>query len=121
MNGQNYNGYEASRKVTEFYTRLYNKKPRECSWAYRPDTTLSEQEKTGLAQEIPMAEFTRVLMNCLANGKSPGNDGLTIGLYRVLWKELNGPYLAMLKDTITQSKMQASQSQSIVCLIPKKG
>ena len=56
----------------------------------------------------------------LKNKRTPGNDGLTAGLYKCHWKLLEPYFMACLDESITQGELSHSQKQGIVRLIEKK-
>ena len=60
-------------------------------------------------------------LNSMPNNKAPGDDGLTVLLYKKFWKELSKPLLDCLRENIIKGEMTTSQKRSVIRLIQKKG
>jgi hypothetical protein len=56
----------------------------------------------------------------MKSGKAPGNDGLTVSLYRALWKQLKVPLMEAFEEGILEERLCPSQTQAIIRLIRKK-
>jgi len=70
---------------------------------------------------VTAGEFHKAVFKSMNPGKSPGNDGLTVGLYKALWAELKDPLYQSVKEGIRKGRMGPSQTQSVIRLIQKKG
>jgi len=81
---------------------------------------ISDEEKKELEKEFTMNEIYNIVFKKMHQGKSPGNDGLTLGLYQVLWSHLKDPLLKSLREARIKGQMSNSQKQSIIRLIQKK-
>ena len=46
-------------------------------------------------------------------GKSPGNDGITVGLLKAIWDEIEGHFFMAVNESITKGELSASQKQSM--------
>ena len=57
----------------------------------------------------------------MKNNKSPGQDGLTVELYKVFWDDLKDLYYASLLKSIQIGILPFSQRNAIISLIHKKG
>ena len=55
------------------------------------------------------------------NGKTPGNDGITIEFYKKLWDILADQLVDVFNYSFQLEEMSASQRQAIITLIDKKG
>ena len=53
-------------------------------------------------------------------GKSPGNDGLTVGCLRAIWTTVSPVMIAAFEEALKDGEMATSQKQSVIRLIPKK-
>ena len=59
-------------------------------------------------------------MNKMQTGKSPGNDGLTLGLYQAIWDKIEPYFFKSLTASLEQGELPLSQRQSIIRLIEKQ-
>jgi hypothetical protein len=82
--------------------------------------TLTQAQKDALATPLTEKEVEKVLFRSMKAGKAPGNDGLTVAIYRALWKYLKGPLLDALTEGIDEGCLCPSQRQAIIRLIRKK-
>lgn len=57
----------------------------------------------------------------MAEGKLPGNDGITVNLYKVLWKYIKHPLFESFKEGSEKGELSTSQRQTLIRLILKKG
>ena len=55
------------------------------------------------------------------NGKTPGNDGIPIELYKKLWDTLADQLVNVFNLSFQLEEMTTSQRQAIITLIVKKG
>ena len=55
------------------------------------------------------------------NGKTPGNDGITIEFYKKLWDILADQLVDVFNYSFQLEEMSASQRQVIITLVDKKG
>ena len=67
-----------------------------------------------------MNEVSNVVLKSMHQGKSPGNDGLTLGIYTLAWKFIKKPLLKSLQESVKIGELSAPQKQSVIRLIEKK-
>jgi len=103
--------FEAAFKKEEVY-------PSE-EWA-RDLPRINPRESEAMGRPITMGELHKSLTKSMNPGKSPGNDGLTVGLFKALWAALKDPYYLSLREGIEKGQMGTSQRQSVIRLIQKK-
>ena len=110
------------KEISGFYRDLYSKKDQMNQTIPfhldLPKVKESDLERT--ERQISMNEITMAL-NSMPNNKAPGDDGLTVLLYKKFWKELSKPLLDCLRENITKGEMTTSQKRSVIRLIQKKG
>jgi len=82
---------------------------------------ISEAQKKGLDRPISEGELGNTLFKHMKEGKSPGNDGLTVLLYRTYWLKLKKFLHAAYLEARQEGMLSPSQRQTIIRLIPKKG
>ena len=67
-----------------------------------------------------MNEISNVVFKSMHQGKSPGNDGLTLGIYQLAWKYIKKFVFKSFKESMTIGELSAPQKQSVIRLIEKK-
>ena len=82
---------------------------------------LPEDMSKELDSEVTLNEITTALFKLMKEGKSPGNDGLTVAFYRGFWPSISGMVIGSLKEGWAKGKLSNSQRQSVIRLIEKKG
>jgi len=82
---------------------------------------ISNEEKRASGKPITKGECTKALFQKMKVGKSPGNDGLTVGLYRTLWPWIADHFMATIWHALRTGELAKSQTQSVIRLILKKG
>jgi exonuclease III len=126
----NENQTEVSKYIHQYYKDLY---------AANENNNLTEKEKTYNKfihnNELPQIskkfkdlcdkpiskqEIKTTLFQRMNPGKSPGNDGLTVGILKQLWDELEDFFYDAAMESIVKGELTASQRQSIIRLIRKK-
>jgi exonuclease III len=123
--GTTLDNIQINNEIHRFYSDLYKARPTTTlagSWLdFAKDMdTLTQAQKEALAKPISEKEVEAVLFRSMKSGKAPGNDGLTVALYKALWKHLKGPLLDALVEGIDEGCMCPSQRQAIIRLIRKK-
>jgi hypothetical protein len=115
--------------VQEFYSRLYSKEERtpqdtELITQFLAEENIKkltiEQEKT-LETPVTKAEIRNILFKECKTGKAPGSDGLSTELYRVIWQEVEEVFFNAINKAIEAGELSASQRQSVIKLLKKKG
>ena len=56
----------------------------------------------------------------MKNDKTPLNDGLSKGFYKVLWNDVKIPSLVSIKDGFIIEEIRNSKKQAVIKLIEKK-
>ena len=109
--------------ITKFYQELYSKKERkenEKILDIPESKQLSEGDKEGLEKELTGAELFQALRN-MKEGKAPGNDGLTVGLYKAIWPDIKDTFKEAVEEAIVEGELPTSMRQGVIRLIRKKG
>ena len=60
-------------------------------------------------------------LNTFKLNKSPGNDGLTVEFYKYFWHLLKYMFIECFNEAFEEGNLTASQKQSVIILIDKKG
>jgi len=123
INGQaTSNMDEIQEALSKFYGDLFKKNEylKPCERWYKNVPRLTEEDRKDLSGEITTQEVHNILFKEMHQGKSPGNDGLTVGLYQACWKEIKEPLLNSLREGLKEGGLSVSQKQSVIRLIPKK-
>ena len=66
-------------------------------------------------------EFYNVVHKTMHQGKSPGNDGLTVGYYQLAWKYIKDFLFKSIQEGLHKGQLTTSQRQSVIRLIEKQG
>ena len=108
-----------------FYNNLFARKSNrtfdDCSTFLRGinTPTLSSKQKQFCDSPIAIEELTESL-NSMHNGKTPGNDGLTIEFYKTFWDLLKSTLYNSLLYSKIHGSLSISQRQAIIKLLEKK-
>jgi len=81
---------------------------------------LSDQDRTMLDRELTENELHDTLKT-FANGKCPGNDGLSAEFYLKFWDDIKACLVECMKENISLGEMSSSQKQSVISLLEKEG
>ena len=108
------------KEQAKFYRKLYNKNP---SITFNIQNVFNvshpDSSKAEIDAEYTFADFTKALTQ-MARGKAPGNDGLTVAFYMVMWSKVG----RIVWDAVQQSKINGmlyrSAHRGVISLIPKK-
>jgi hypothetical protein len=111
---------QISKEIYKFYSELYAHRETAESISL-PDRLKGVMEDPDAGRDITIKELTHILHNKLNSGKSPGNDGLTVGIYKIFWSYLKQSYYDALMEAINKGELSTSQKQSVIRLIHKKG
>ena len=84
-----------------------------------PKISLEQQKACDM--EITREEIRNILFKDLKAKKSPGNDGITVGLLKTQWDLLEPFFMECLNYAIETGELSATQKQGLVRLIEKKG
>ncbi len=123
-------GKEVDKEIYNYYETLYkNEDSKEEDYRRAKLKFLNENlEKKidknlskGLDKELTKEELRKALFGSMKEGKAPGNDGLTSGLYRAIWPTIDRLLFESTKEAMEKGMLTPSQRQSIIRLIEKKG
>ena len=109
----------------DFYKTLFRRRSTKsiqaCSkFLDKIDTPLlSEDQKNKLEENITLEELTQSVESMNA-GKTPGNDGLTVELYKSFWEHLKTPFFNSVLYSKQVGELSTSQRQAIIKLLEKK-
>ena len=81
---------------------------------------ISQTLKDFCDKPISKQEIKTTLFQKMNPGKSPGNDGLTVGLLKSVWDEVENYFYDSVMESIIKGKLPTSQRQSVIRLIQKK-
>jgi hypothetical protein len=115
--------------VQEFYRKLYSKEKKtyedkELTKEFLAEENIekvSEEQRTSLEAPVTKAEIRNILFKECKTGKAPGSDGLSTELYRLIWQEVEEVYFNAITKAIEMGELSASQRQSVIKLLKKKG
>ena len=60
------------------------------------------------------------VIQTLANGKTPGNDGLPAEFYKTFWSTIKPTLVKCYNESYDKNKLPLSQTQSVITLVEKK-
>ena len=80
---------------------------------------LNEEDKTALDQKITMDEIYDVTMS-FKEGKAPGNDGIPVEFYKVMWGDLKETLYSLFQKILQIGELNTSARRGLINLIPKK-
>ena len=98
--------------VAEFYKNLYDSK----------DSTMSQKSEDG-AKDVPHILSSEVdeAIRRMKNGKSPGDDGISIDVLKLGGEELSKVLLKLFNKCLLENNIPDDWNNAIVILIHKKG
>ena len=82
---------------------------------------MPEEISKKLENKITLNDVTNALFKLVSEGKSPGNDGLTVTFYRAFWNEISEMVMNSLREGEERGQFSDSQRQSVIRLLEKKG
>ena len=119
--------FEILNAERRFYEKLYSKQNTNVnseeanSFLNNPNLLrLSEELSESCEGEITLKECDTIL-NSFKAGKTPGNDGIPVELYRVFWPLLGKFMVDSFNEAYNKKEMSHSQMQAVITLIEKKG
>ena len=120
---------EISEAQTMFYKKLYSEQIDEKSSCYSDSLNdflknndmpkLSEEQKTKCDNEISEKEILNSIKQ-LANGKTPGSDGLPADFYKFFWTDIKQLLIDSIKYSMKKGELSIEQKRGIITLLPKK-
>ena len=110
------------RKNWLFYEELYKKREIDpnCDQWLEQLPSIDIEQKIKLDKDFTMNEVSNVVLKSMHQGKSPGNDGLTLGIYVLAWKYIKKFVLKSFKESMRIGELSAPQKQSVIRLIEKR-
>jgi exonuclease III len=125
VDGNLVEGKAVNEQVYKFYKNLYAKREDIANdlfphWPIPSAASLTDDERTSLSRDVTEEELKHTLFKLTKEGKAPGNDGLTVALYRSLWRHVGPPLAKSLEEGLQGGKLSTSQRQSVIRLIRKK-
>ncbi|CAI5956546.1 unnamed protein product [Closterium sp. NIES-65] len=113
---------EILKAATEYFTDLFGADGRTSSacWKPLPGRTLNAEVAQTLEADWSEAEVQQAF-KALANGKSPGKDGLPKELFEKNWDVLGGEFLKMAQNFSETASLPASIKEAVTILLHKKG
>ncbi len=123
-------GNEVGKEIYTFYEKLYrnyDSKRNDYEKAKRAflegniETKISAEQEKNLNKDLSKEELRKALFGSTKEGKAPGNDGLTSGLYRAIWPSICDLFHKATLEAMEKGKLSPSQTQSVIRLIEKKG
>ena len=81
---------------------------------------LTEEQMLSCEGKISAEECYNILDSFQIN-KTPGNDGIPVEFYKVLWSIISDPFLKCVNESFEKGEMSCSQKQAVITLIEKKG
>jgi len=116
------NAKEIEKIIYDQHEQLYKaRKPRayDLSWE-RLIPKIGMAERSRAEMPITMKDTRDAIFKKMSTGKAPGNDGLTVGLYRSLWPVIKDHILLALSESLRTGCLSSLQKQSVIRLILKK-
>jgi len=123
-NGNFLSKTEINYEIFNFYSKIFGN-PSVSQIAENTDLLnllpkIPEEKIPNLECEVTEKEIETILFKKLNDGKSPGNDGLTVKFYKTFWKNIKSLVSGSILEGIKLGNLSASQKQSIIRLIRKK-
>ena len=121
-NGRDLNQQEINQKIFSYYKDLFKGKEVHIEEKWKPPASIKipDASKNRLAAPFTHEELASVLFKKMHHGKSPGNDGLTVTVYKKLWPIIGNFVTASIQEGLEHGELSNSQKQSIIRLIRKK-
>jgi len=112
---------EVRTAIHDYFSKLLSSAPHVLNDTWHSETSsLRPESQAKLDRPLNFNELEKALFG-MQRGKSPGNDGLTIGFYRTFWQQLKDPFWQTISDGIDKGELSPSQRQTVIRLILKKG
>ena len=104
----------------KFYRRLYTK-DETVHFKWKNDTNIKLSDEMSLELNSPFSiEELGIAVKELPNGKTCGNDGLPIDLYKVIWGKIKGIFHDMVNFAYDAKKLHHSALIGVINLIAKQ-
>jgi hypothetical protein len=119
-----------SQAQADFYNKLYSEKLNETSDSYKSSLEqflinnnmpkLSDEQKHKCEEQINETEILTAIKH-LANGKTPGSDGLPADFYKFFWLDIKQFLYDSIQYAMLHGELSIEQKRGIITLLPKKG
>ena len=105
----------------EHYQELYSKDDR-LAFNLQNDTDIgvSKEDFDLQSKEIEFTEIAEAIKG-MANGKTPGDDGLPVEFYKIFYHQIKHHLLNMINTAFLENRMPESSIRGVLNLIPKPG
>ena len=104
----------------KFYRKLYTSNPKiHFELTNHTDIKYDDVDKELLDAPFTFQDFTNALKS-MKKGKAPGNDGLTVSVYIVLWTRIGRILWEAVEKFKENGYLYRSARRGIISLIPKK-
>lgn len=80
---------------------------------------LTDDQSSGLGQPFTMDELEAAHKR-MKKGRAPGNDGLSVDFYKIMWKLIREDLLDTLNEVLIGKELPVSMTQSVISLIFKE-
>lgn len=112
-------------EIHNFYTKLYTpdtpiRKTDRDFFLEHITKKFPQEKESAITEKITESEVKDVI-NKMANGKTPGIDGIPYEFYREFQEELSGILAEVFNHTLQTGALTTSQQHAVISLIPKKG
>ena len=105
----------------DFYQELFRSDP-EVSFDIENESGIQIKEDSKAASEEPFSkEELRTAVRGLANGKTPGKDGIPAEFYKIFYGPISDLLLQLSQYVTSSSTMPPSSMEGVINLIPKNG
>ena len=111
-------------EIKSFYESLYSaepcNKPIQMQLLTKIDKQISDDQNTALTQPFTREDLEKSIKQ-MANGKSPGLDGLPAEFYKQFFDLIADDLLLVFTELLQSGRMSASQRTGLITLLYKKG
>ncbi len=116
---------EILKEATRFYSKLYNDKDphidaENIMLKDENFTQIADTDRDNLEKSITLNELYKALSK-MKDKKAPGNDGLTVALYKTIWPDIREAFHKAAVEAIEKQELPPSMRQGVIRLIEKKG
>ncbi|CAI5458366.1 unnamed protein product [Closterium sp. Yama58-4] len=87
---------------------------------WTPRRVLEEASAAAISRDWTEAEVKQAIQE-MANGKSPGCDGIPKELFQHQWELLRKPVMAMIEEFVSSGNLPAVANEAVTILLYKKG
>lgn len=115
---------EIAISIYKFYHQLYSSNFKELdlkqffNYIEKFIPQINLEFKKDCDMDLNISELDNVIQK-IALGKSPGQDGLTTNFYKFFWKDIRELLFEALKECIRNNSLLTTMKQGIIILIPK--